>query len=45
MNWYGYHIKLIILQLVTSYVKSSKNDRVDTEAVCQAMDRLTTYSL
>lgn len=35
----GYHVKLIAAQFVKPYVKSNKNDRVDAEAICEAMDR------
>ncbi len=35
----GYIFKLIAAQFVTPYVKSNKNDRVDAEAVCEAMGR------
>nr|WP_217908930.1 transposase [Halomonas maris] len=35
----GYHVKLIAAQFVKPYVKSNKNDRVDTEAICEAMGR------
>ncbi|QJQ95533.1 MULTISPECIES: transposase [Halomonadaceae] len=37
----GYHVKLIAAQFVKPYVKSNKNDRVDAEAICEAMSRLT----
>jgi len=37
----GYHVKLIAAQFVKPYVKSNKNDRVDAEAICEAMDRPT----
>lgn len=35
----GYHVKLIAAQFVKPYVKSNKNDRVDAEAICEAMGR------
>jgi transposase len=35
----GYRVKLIAAQFVKPYVKSNKNDRVDAEAICEAMDR------
>jgi transposase len=35
----GYHVKLIAPQFVKPYVKSNKNDRVDAEAICEAMSR------
>ena len=35
----GYIVKLIAAQFVKPYVKSNKNDRVDAEAVCEAMGR------
>tara|TARA_R110001599_G_scaffold297495_1_gene501776 strand:+ start:7779 stop:8663 length:885 start_codon:yes stop_codon:yes gene_type:complete len=35
----GYHVKLIAAQFVKPYVKSNKNDRVDAEAICEAMNR------
>lgn len=37
----GYHVKLIAAQFVKLYVKSNKNDRVDAEAICEAMGRST----
>ncbi|GAB3396027.1 hypothetical protein [Azotobacter armeniacus] len=35
---HGYHARLIAAQFVKPYVKS-KNDRVDAEAICEAMSR------
>jgi len=35
----GFHVKLIGAQFVKPYVKSNKNDRVDAEAICEAMSR------
>ncbi len=35
----GYRVKLIAAQFVKPYVKSHKNDRVDAEAICEAMAR------
>ena len=35
----GYHVRLIAAQFVKPYVKSNKNDRVDAEAICEAMSR------
>jgi len=35
----GYCVKLIAAQFVKPYVKSNKNDRVDAEAICEAMGR------
>src|SRR5690554_4047372 len=35
----GYHVKLIAAKFVKPYVKSNKNDRVDAEAICEAMGR------
>lgn len=35
----GYTVKLIAAQFVKPYVKSNKNDRVDAEAICEAMRR------
>lgn len=35
----GYQVKLIAAQFVKPYVKSNKNDRVDAEAICEAMSR------
>jgi transposase len=35
----GYVVKLIAAQFVKPYVKSNKNDRVDAEAICEAMGR------
>ncbi|WP_311945734.1 IS110 family transposase [Halomonas piscis] len=37
----GYHVKLIAAQFVKPYVKSNKNDRIDAEAICEAMGRPT----
>lgn len=35
----GYRVKLIAAQFVKPYVKSNKNDRVDAEAISEAMSR------
>ena len=35
----GYRVRLIAAQFVKPYVKSNKNDRVDAEAICEAMGR------
>lgn len=35
----GYRVKLIAAQFVKPYVKSNKNDRVDAEAISEAMGR------
>ena len=35
----GFFVKLIAAQFVKPYVKSNKNDRVDAEAICEAMGR------
>jgi len=35
----GYRVMLIAAQFVKPYVKSNKNDRVDAEAICEAMGR------
>lgn len=35
----GYTVKLLAAQFVKPYVKSNKNDRVDAEAICEAMGR------
>ena len=35
----GYTVKLIAAQFVKPYVKSNKNDRVDAEAICEALGR------
>ena len=35
----SYRVKLIAGQFVKPYVKSNKNDRVDAEAICEAMSR------
>jgi transposase len=35
----GYYVRLIAAQFVKPYVKSNKNDRVDAEAICEAMSR------
>ena len=35
----GFRVRLIAAQFVKPYVKSNKNDRVDAEAICEAMGR------
>lgn len=35
----GFRVRLIAPQFVKPYVKSNKNDRVDAEAICEAMSR------
>ena len=35
----GFRVRLIAAQFVKAYVKSNKNDRVDAEAICEAMSR------
>lgn len=35
----GFSVKLISAQFVKPYVKSNKNDKVDAEAICEAMSR------
>ena len=35
----GFTVKLMAAQFVKPYVKSNKNDRVDAEAICEAMSR------
>ena len=35
----GFRVRLIGAQFVKPYVKSNKNDRVDAEAICEAMSR------
>lgn len=35
----GYRVRLVAAQFVKPYVKSNKNDRVDAEAICEAMGR------
>src|SRR5690554_2511694 len=35
----GYHVRLVPAQFVKPYVKSNKNDKVDAEAICEAMSR------
>ena len=35
----GYEVKLMAPQFVKPYVKSNKSDRVDAEAICEAMSR------
>jgi len=35
----GFKVKLIAAQFVKPYVKSNKNDRIDAEAICEAMSR------
>ena len=35
----GFCVKLIAAQFVKPYLKSNKNDRVDAEAICEAMSR------
>src|SRR5690554_4833725 len=34
-----YHVRLVPAQFVKPYVKSNKNDKVDAEAICEAMSR------
>lgn len=36
---HGFRVKLIAAQFVKPYVRSNKNDRVDAEAICEAMSR------
>lgn len=36
---HGYRARLIAAQFVKPYVKGNKNDRVDAEAICEAMNR------
>jgi transposase len=36
---YGHEVRLIAPQFVKPYVKSNKNDRVDAEAICEAVQR------
>lgn len=36
---HGYRVTLLPAQFVKPYVKSNKNDRVDAEAICEAMSR------
>lgn len=38
---YGHEVKLIAPQFVKPYVKSNKNDQVDAEAICEAVQRPT----
>ena len=38
---FGHEVKLIAAQLVKPYVKRSKNDAADAEALCEAMSRPT----
>ena len=35
----GHHVKMIAPQFVKPYVKSNKNDAVDAEAICEAVQR------
>ncbi len=35
----GFRVKLLAAKFVNPYVKSNKNDRVDAEAICEAMSR------
>lgn len=37
----GHDVRLIAAQFVKPYVKSNKNDRVDAEAICEAVQRPT----
>ena len=39
LSGYGHEVKLIAPQFVKPYVKSNKNDRVDAEAICEAVQR------
>src|SRR5256885_14454752 len=38
---FGHEVKLLPPQYVKAYVKRSKNDRADAEAICEAMSRPT----
>jgi transposase len=40
-NAYGHTVKMIAPQFVKPYVKSNKNDAVDAEAICEAVQRPT----
>jgi transposase len=35
----GYEVKLVAAQFVKPYVKTNKNDKVDAEAICEAINR------
>ena len=35
----GYSVKLIAAQFVKPYVKTNKNDKVDTETICESISR------
>ena len=39
LSGYGHEVKLIAPQFVKPYVKSNKNDRIDAEAICEAVQR------
>lgn len=39
LRFYGHEVKLIAPQFVKPYVKSNKNDVVDAEAICEAVQR------
>ena len=39
LRGFGHQVKLIAPQFVKPYVKSNKNDRVDAEAICEAVTR------
>jgi transposase len=41
LSGFGHEVKLIAPQLVKPYVKRSKNDAADAEALCEAMSRPT----
>ncbi len=41
LNSFGHSVKMIAPQLVKPYVKRSKNDAADAEALCEAMSRPT----
>lgn len=38
-EFYGHQVKMIAPQFVKPYVKSNKNDAVDAEAICEAVQR------
>lgn len=40
----GHEVRLIAPQFVKPYVKSNKNDAIDAEAICEAVQRPNSFS-
>ena len=38
-EWVGHEVRIIAPEFVKPYVKSNKNDAVDAEAICEAVQR------